>query len=148
MFSFEFCDIFKSNFFTELGNCFGKLTNWLYSFENIAINRKSPPQLLMSAFFIQKYWFSAEKSMQLLNKDKQLLFMLFKGVASILISDWDFWIREKFDTCACWLICIILATFQLLAVNYTLREMCPNTKLFLVRLFLYSVRIQENTGQK
>ena len=146
MFSFEFCEIFKSNFFAELGNCFGKLTNWLYSFENIAINRKSPPQLLMSAFFIQKYWFSAEKSMQLLNKDKQLLFMLFKGVASISISDWDFWIRERFDTCTCELICIILATFQLLAVNYTLRETCPNKKLFFVRIFLYSFRIQENTG--
>ena len=29
-----------------------------------------------------------------------------------------------------------------------LREKCPNTKFFLVRIFLYSVRIQENTGQK
>ena len=25
---------------------------------------------------------------------------------------------------------------------------CPNTELFLVRIFLYSVRIQENTDQK
>ena len=25
---------------------------------------------------------------------------------------------------------------------------CPNTKLFLVRIFLYSVRIEENTDQK
>ena len=31
---------------------------------------------------------------------------------------------------------------------YTLREKCPNTELFLVRIFLYSVRIQENTDQK
>ena len=32
--------------------------------------------------------------------------------------------------------------------NKTLREKCPNTELFLVRIFLYSVRIQENTDQK
>ena len=32
--------------------------------------------------------------------------------------------------------------------NYPLREKCPNTELFLVRIFLYSVRIQENTDQK
>ena len=30
----------------------------------------------------------------------------------------------------------------------TLREKCPNTELFLVRTFLYSVGIQENTEQK
>ena len=30
----------------------------------------------------------------------------------------------------------------------TLREKCPSTELFLVRIFLYSVRIQENTEQK
>ena len=30
----------------------------------------------------------------------------------------------------------------------SLREKCPNTKLFLVRIFLYSARIQENTNQK
>ena len=30
----------------------------------------------------------------------------------------------------------------------TLREKCPNTELFLVRIFLYSVPIQENTDQK
>ena len=29
----------------------------------------------------------------------------------------------------------------------SLREKCPNTELFLVRIFLYSVRIQENTDQ-
>ena len=29
-----------------------------------------------------------------------------------------------------------------------LREKCPNTELFLVRIFLYSIRIQENTEQK
>ena len=30
----------------------------------------------------------------------------------------------------------------------SLREKCPNTELFLVRIFLYSIRIQENTDQK
>ena len=30
----------------------------------------------------------------------------------------------------------------------SIREMCPNTEFFLVRIFLYSVRIQENTDQK
>ena len=30
----------------------------------------------------------------------------------------------------------------------TLRENCPNTKLFLVRIFLYLVRVQENADQK
>ena len=30
----------------------------------------------------------------------------------------------------------------------SLREKCPNTECFLVRIFLYSVRIQENTDQK
>ena len=29
-----------------------------------------------------------------------------------------------------------------------LREKCPNTEFFLVRIFLYSVQIQENTDQK
>ena len=29
-----------------------------------------------------------------------------------------------------------------------LREKCPNTELFLVRIFQYSVRIQENTNHK
>ena len=33
-------------------------------------------------------------------------------------------------------------------VNDTLREKCPNTEFFLVRIFLYSVRIQENTDHK
>ena len=33
-------------------------------------------------------------------------------------------------------------------VNYALREKCPNTEFFLVRIFLYSVQIQENTEQK
>ena len=28
----------------------------------------------------------------------------------------------------------------------SLREKCPNTELFLVRIFLYSVRIQEKNG--
>ena len=30
----------------------------------------------------------------------------------------------------------------------TLRENCPNMEYFLFRIFLYSVRIQENTDQK
>ena len=29
-----------------------------------------------------------------------------------------------------------------------MREKCPNTEFFLVRIFLYSVRIQENKDQK
>ena len=32
--------------------------------------------------------------------------------------------------------------------QWTLREKCPNTEFFLVCIFLYSVRIQENTDQK
>ena len=32
--------------------------------------------------------------------------------------------------------------------NHSLREKCPNTKFFLVLIFLYSIRIQENTDQK
>ena len=32
--------------------------------------------------------------------------------------------------------------------TFALREECPNTELFLVRIFLYSVRIQDNTDQK
>ena len=32
--------------------------------------------------------------------------------------------------------------------KHTLREKCPNTELFLVRIFLYSVRIKENTDHK
>ena len=31
---------------------------------------------------------------------------------------------------------------------FALREKCPNTELFLVRIFLYSVQIQENTDQR
>ena len=30
----------------------------------------------------------------------------------------------------------------------TLREKCPNTEFFEVRIFLYSGRIQENTDQR
>ena len=30
----------------------------------------------------------------------------------------------------------------------TLGEKCPNTEFFLFRIFLYSVRIQENTDKK
>ena len=41
------------------------------------------------------------------------------------------------------------AIFQLVEqINQLLREKCPNTELFLVRIFLYSVQIQENTEQK
>ena len=35
-----------------------------------------------------------------------------------------------------------------LKLTLTLGEKCPNTELFLVRIFLYSVRIQENMDQK
>ena len=31
---------------------------------------------------------------------------------------------------------------------FAIREKCPKTELFLVRIFLYSVRIQGNTDQK
>ena len=41
----------------------------------------------------------------------------------------------------------ILSIFILL-LNQTLRKKCPNTELFLVRIFLYSVQIQENADQK
>ena len=34
------------------------------------------------------------------------------------------------------------------SMKRSLREKCPNTEFFLVRIFLYSVRIQENTHQK
>ena len=33
-------------------------------------------------------------------------------------------------------------------VYHSLRGKCPNTELFLVQIFLYSVQIQENSGQK
>ena len=32
-------------------------------------------------------------------------------------------------------------------VDFTLREKCPNTEFFLVRIFLYSDRILKNTDQ-
>ena len=32
--------------------------------------------------------------------------------------------------------------------TWALREKCPNTEFFLVRILLYSVRIQENADQK
>ena len=35
--------------------------------------------------------------------------------------------------------------FVYFIVLVSLHEKCPNTELFLVRIFLYSVRIQENT---
>ena len=37
---------------------------------------------------------------------------------------------------------------DLMSTVCSLRETCPNTELFLVRIFLYSVRIQEITDQK
>ena len=36
----------------------------------------------------------------------------------------------------------------ILPFRCTLRGKCPNTEFFLVRIFLHSVRIQENTDQK
>ena len=41
-----------------------------------------------------------------------------------------------------------LGLFLMRSVSLTLREKCPNTEFFPVRIFLYSVRIQENTDQK
>ena len=38
--------------------------------------------------------------------------------------------------------------FNMFPYMSSLREKCPNTEFFLVRFFLYSVRIQENTDQK
>ena len=32
--------------------------------------------------------------------------------------------------------------------NKTLTQKCPNTEFFLVRIFMYSVRVQENTDQR
>ena len=37
---------------------------------------------------------------------------------------------------------------QMLLYDYSLREKCPNTELFLVLIFVYSDRIQQNTDQK
>ena len=42
----------------------------------------------------------------------------------------------------------IITLGSLNSLGNTLRENCPNTGLFLVRIFLHSVRIQENAGQK
>ena len=39
-------------------------------------------------------------------------------------------------------------TANISKIQTTLREKCPNTELFLVRVCLYSVRIQENTDQE
>ena len=38
--------------------------------------------------------------------------------------------------------------FSVFRKKHSLREKCPNTGLFLVRIFLFSVRIQENKDQK
>ena len=46
------------------------------------------------------------------------------------------------------LLLISLLLLSLLSLLDSLREKCLNTELFLVRIFLYSVRIQENTEQK
>ena len=55
--------------------------------------------------------------------------------ALVIISDWL--LIKSFKS-------FIFSKFTFL----TLRENCPNTEFFLVRVFLYSVRIQENTDQK
>ena len=44
--------------------------------------------------------------------------------------------------------CKIFFCFYYLDQDLALREKCPNTELFLVRIFLYSVQIQKNTDQK
>ena len=42
----------------------------------------------------------------------------------------------------------IVDVIQIKFSYYTLREKCPNTEFFVVCVFLYSVRIQENTDRK
>ena len=52
------------------------------------------------------------------------------------------------------MICLQFSYSSLCHLSYcyqsksSLREKCPTTELFLVRIFLYSVQIQENTAQK
>ena len=46
-----------------------------------------------------------------------------------------------------WFSCLTNDNLQLF-LFFPLREKCPNTEYFLVRILLYSVRIQENMNQK
>ena len=41
-------------------------------------------------------------------------------------------------------VCLFIFAFP----TSSLREKCPNTEFFLVRIFLYSVQIEENTDKK
>ena len=41
-----------------------------------------------------------------------------------------------------------LELFLMRSLSLTLREKFPNTEFFMVRIFLYSVQIQENTDHK
>ena len=43
---------------------------------------------------------------------------------------------------------LICAADKMIYELHTLREKCPNTEFFLVRIFLYLDWIQENTDQK
>ena len=43
---------------------------------------------------------------------------------------------------------IVMSTLRCATGCLALREKCPNMELFLVRIFLYSVRMQENTDHK
>ena len=45
-------------------------------------------------------------------------------------------------------VCTIGLRTDLMQAYYSLREKCPNTELFLVRIFLYLDWIQKNTDQK
>ena len=59
-------------------------------------------------------------------------------------------LMENFIFCAVFIVQQIIETFSnvSLLLLHTLREKWPNTEFFLVRIFLYSVRIQGNTDQK
>ena len=80
-------------------------------------------------------------------------------------------LMEDFIFCAVWyFVCYLLCLWQLTVLPHKknlllntfmkekyfafflswnkLREKCPNTECFLVRIFLYSIRIQENRDQK
>ena len=59
--------------------------------------------------------------------------------------------RRKSSSLLNWFFKCALSISNLTTLKSTklsLREKCPNTEFVLVRIFLYSVRIQENTDQK
>ena len=59
---------------------------------------------------------------------------------------WKIYFIESGWVCMIWWLSIYGWTDWL--IKWSLREKCPNTEFFLVSIFLYSVRIQENTDQK